>query len=95
MGALLRVDNLSMQVTCQDLIDRLGDCGIVEAAIMDSSSANSSRHQSAFVMMTNSKEAQAAIDWLHHTQFKGSEISVARVKDDAECAFWFHPDLPG
>ena len=95
MGALLRVDNLSTQVTCEDLIGRFGDCGIVESAMMDSTSNNVSGHQSAFVMMANSEEAQAAIDWLHDTQFKGSTISVARVKDDSERAFWFHLDLPG
>jgi hypothetical protein len=44
--------------------------------------------------MANSEEAQAAIDWLHDTQFKGSTISVARAQNNKEVMFWLHLDLP-
>lgn len=94
MGIMLQVDNLSARVTDEDLIVRFGDYGIVESATMDSISSSVSGHQSACVVMANSEEAQAAIDWLHDTQFKGSTISVAHALNEMEPKFWFHLDLP-
>lgn len=94
MGIVLRVDHLSAQVTRDDLIGKFGDYGIVEAATMDCASINASGRQSACVVMASSKEAQAAIDWLHDTNFKGSTISVAWSHDDRERPFWLHLDLP-
>ena len=68
MGIELFVDNLSTQVTDDDLIVRFGDYGVVESATMDRESQNASGHQSACVVMATSEDAQAAIDWLHDTQ---------------------------
>ena len=79
MGTMLQVDNLSAQVTDDDLIVRFGDYGIVESASMDQASSGASGYRSACVVMANSEEAQAAIDWLHDTSFKGSTISVAQL----------------
>jgi RNA recognition motif-containing protein len=93
MGIVLLVDNLSAQVTDDDLIVRFGDYGIVESATMDRASLSASGHQSACVVMANSEDAQAAIDWLHETQFKGSTISVARAENGREHTFQFHLDL--
>lgn len=94
MGIMLRVDNLSEQVTDNDLIVRFADYGIVESATLDCASLGECGHQSACVVMANSEDAQAAIAWLHDTRFKGSTISVARVRDYRERRFWFHLDLP-
>jgi len=94
MGTMLHVGNLSAQVTDDDLIVRFGDHGIVESATMDRASTSASGHQSACVVMASSEDAQAAIDWLHDTRFKGSTISVARVRHNTERTFWFHLDLP-
>ena len=94
MGIKLDVDNLSAQVTDDDLVIRFGDYGFVESATMDRASSGASGHQSACVVMASSEDAQAAIDWLHDTQFKGSRISVARARNDKERTFWFHLDLP-
>jgi RNA recognition motif-containing protein len=95
MGIMLQVDNLSPRVTDDDLIVRFGDFGIVESATMDRASLGGSDFRSACVVMLNGEEAQAAIDWLHDTQFKGSTISVSRrVLDSREREFWFHLDLP-
>ena len=77
MGIMLQVDNLSARVTDDDLIVRFGDYGIVESATMDRASSGDSGCRSACVVMANSEEAQAAIDWLHDTSFKGSTISVS------------------
>ena len=94
MGIVLRVENLSPQVTDDDLFVRFGDYGIVESATMDRASSSESRRQSARVVMANNEEARAAIDWLHDTKFKGSTISVARAPDDRERTFWLHLDVP-
>jgi hypothetical protein len=91
---MLQVDNLSAWVTDEDLIIRFGDFGIVESATMDRGSSDSTGHRSACVVMANSEEAQAAIDWLHDTLFKGSEISVLHAVNSRERMFWFHLDLP-
>ena len=94
MGIMLHVENLSAQVTDDDLIVRFGDHGIVESATMNRASLSESGHRSACVVMASSEDAQAAIDWLHDTQFKGSTISVARAPRDRKRTFWFHLDLP-
>ena len=94
MGIMLQVDNLSARVTDDDLIVRFGDYGIVESATMDRTSAGSSGYQSACVVMANSEEAQAAIDWLHDTSFKGSTISVFQAVNSRVRMSWFHLDLP-
>jgi RNA recognition motif-containing protein len=94
MGIMLHVDNLSAQVTDDDLIVRFGDYGTVESAAMDRASPTASGRRSACVVMANSEEAQAAIDWLHDTQFKGSTISVARALNDRKHTFLFHLNLP-
>lgn len=94
MGIMLHVDNLSAKVTDDDLIGRFGDYGTVESATMNLASPSASGHHSACVVMANSEDAQAAIDWLHDTRFKGSTISVARAQSAGERTFWFHLDLP-
>ena len=94
MGITLRIDNLSMWVTDEDLIVRFGDYGVVESATMDRASLGASGHKSACVVMANNEEAQAAIDWLHDTRFEGSTISVARALNEKGRVFWLHLDLP-
>ena len=94
MGIMLHVDNLSAQVTDVDLIVRFGDYGTVESATMDQAESNATGNQSACVLMANGEDAQAAIDWLHDTRFKGSRISVTRARIDQERTFWLHLDLP-
>jgi RNA recognition motif-containing protein len=91
---MLQVDNLSAWVTDEDLLIRFGDFGIAESATINRVSSDSTEYQSACVVMANSEEAQAAIDWLHDTQFKGSTISVSRAVNSREHVFWFHLDLP-
>lgn len=94
MGVLLHVHNLSAQVTDDDLIVSFGDHGAVESATIDRTSDSITGSQSACIVMSNSEEAQAAIDWLHDTQLKGSTISVTRAPPSEERKFWFHLDLP-
>jgi hypothetical protein len=94
MGIMLRVEHLSGGVTDEDLLIRFGDYGIVESATVARASPGASGCQSACVVMANSEEAQAAIDWLHDTQLKGSTISVSRAVNSRENVFWFHLDLP-
>lgn len=94
MGIMLHVDNLSAQVTDDDLIITFGDHGIVESATMERASPSATGRQSACVVTASSEDAQAAIDWVHDTQFKGSTISVAQARNDRELTFWFHLDLP-
>ena len=94
MGIMLQVDNLSARVTDEDLIVRFADYAIVESATMDRASPGSSGCRSACVVMANSEEAQAAIDWLHDTQFKGSTISVSHLVNNRERVSRFHFDLP-
>ena len=93
MGIMLQVDNLSVRVTEDDLIIRFGDYGIVESATMDRASSDSSECRSACVVMANSEEAQAVIDWLHDTPFKGSTISISHLARGRERLFWLHLDL--
>jgi RNA recognition motif-containing protein len=92
MGILLHVDNLSPKVTDDDLIVAFGQHGAVESATMDRRPSYISGKQSACVVMENSEEAQAAIDWLHDTRFKGSTISVIRALENRERSFWLHLD---
>jgi hypothetical protein len=84
MGVVLQVENLSAQVTDDDLIVRFGDFAIAESATVDRSSAAIFDQSSACVVMANDEEAQAAIDWLHDTQFKGRTIFVTRALADRE-----------
>ena len=93
MGKMLKVANLSARVTDDDLIVRFGDYGIVESATMDRASSDSSGLRSACIVMANSEEAQAAIDWLHDTPFKGSTISVSHLVSGRERVFWVHCKL--
>lgn len=95
MGVMLQVDNLSALVTDDDLIAKFGDYGLVESATMGHSRSSMSGRKSACVVMANGEEAQAAIDWLHDTRFKGLTISVMRAPDDGERTFWLHMDFPG
>jgi RNA recognition motif-containing protein len=94
MGIMLQVENLSAQVTDEDLIVRFGDYGIVESATMNQASSDLTAYRSACVVMANSEEAQAAIDWLHDTPFKGNTISVCHFVNIRERVSWFHLDLP-
>lgn len=94
MTIMLHVDNLSAQVTDSDLIATFGDHGTVESAAMDCASSTKTGKRSAAVLMANSEDAQAAIDWLHDTQFKGTRISVARALNDKQRRLWLHLDIP-
>jgi RNA recognition motif-containing protein len=87
MGIILRVENLSAKVTDDDLIVGFGDYGIVESAMMDRESSCAYGMKSACVVMANSDEANAAIDWLHDTEFKGSTISVVRAPNNRRRTF--------
>lgn len=79
MGNMLLVDNLTAQVTDDDLVARFGDYGIVRSATIGFAGSATAAMRSACVVMASCEEAQAAIDWLHETRFKGSTISVARA----------------
>jgi RNA recognition motif-containing protein len=98
MGILLRVDNLAERVTDDDLVAQFSDYGIVESAIMDTAGSTRPERRSACVVMTNDDEAQAAIDWLHETEFLGRKILVTRAAADKTAdrdqPFWLHLDIP-
>lgn len=94
MGIMLQVDNLSACITEEDLIVRFGEYGIVESATMGPASSTASEKRSACVVMANSDEAQAAIDWLHDTRLAGRTISVARAWNDGARTVWLHLVVP-
>jgi RNA recognition motif-containing protein len=79
MGSMLHVGNLSTNITDDELLLRFEDYGIVESATVTRDSQTGRSQQIACVVMANDREAQAAIDWLHLTQYEGRTISVTRI----------------
>ena len=92
MGIFLKVENLSAGVTDNDLVVRFSEYGTVESATMESGSPAATGKRSAWVVMSNREDAEAAIDWLHDTVFRGSTISVVRAVRGEKRAFWLHLD---
>ncbi|MGW8368474.1 MAG: RNA recognition motif domain-containing protein [Gammaproteobacteria bacterium] len=78
MGIILSVGNLSAGVSDEDLLLHFSDYGAVESVTVDRDALTSLQGSWAQVVMKNNEEAQAAIDWLHDTQFDGRTISVTR-----------------
>ena len=79
MGSTLNVGNLSASVTDDQLLVKFGDHGVVESATVARDALTGSSRRIACVVMANETEAQAAIDWLHLSQFEGRTISVTRA----------------
>jgi RNA recognition motif-containing protein len=79
MGIALHVGNLSASTTDDELLVRFGDHGAVESATVSRDPYTGSSKRVACVVMLHDEEAQAAIDWLHLSQFDGQTISVNRV----------------
>jgi len=92
LSIILNVGNLATSVSDDDLIGHFGDFGMVESAALDVDSSTVQGGRGAQVVMANDEEAQAAIDWLHDTPFKGRMISVVRAPEREP--FWLHLDLP-
>ena len=79
MGSTLHVGNLSASTTDNELLLRFRDHGVVESATISRDIHTGSSNRVACVVMLNDEGAQAAIDWLHLSQFDGRTISVTRV----------------
>jgi len=79
MGSTLNVGNLSASVTDDELLVKFSDHGVVESATVTRDTLTGSSRRIACVVMENEAEAQAAIDWLHLSQFEGRTISVTRA----------------
>jgi len=79
MGSSLHVGNLSRSVTDDELLVKFGDYGVVESATITRDFDTGLSKQVACIVMQSDEEAQAAIDWLHLSQFEGRTISVTRL----------------
>lgn len=79
MGSALHVGNLPPLVTDDDLFLKFGDHGVVESATVARDLRTGLSRRVACVVMADEAEAQAAVDWLHLSQYEGRIISVTRV----------------
>ena len=79
MGSLLRIGNLSMSTSNEELAMKLAGHGDVESLTVTRNSQSGSSRQTAIVIMANEVDAQSVIDWLHLSQFDDQTISVTRV----------------
>jgi RNA recognition motif-containing protein len=80
MGSALHVGNLSPFTTDDELLTKFGDHGDVESATVSRDAQTGMSKRVAYIVMANDEEAQAAVNWLHLSQFEGRTISVTRVK---------------
>ena len=80
MGCALHVGNLSPLVTDDELLAKFGDHGVVESATVTRDTQTGLSKRVAYVVMANDTEAQAAINWLHLSQFEGRIISVTHIE---------------
>lgn len=80
MGSALHVGNLSPLVTDDDLLAKFGDHGVVESATVSRDIQSGLSKRVAYVVMANDDEAQAAVNWLHLSQFEGRIMSVTRTQ---------------
>ena len=79
MGNALHVGNLAPLVTDDELLAKFGDHGVVESATVARDTQTGLSKRVAYVVMASDEEAQAAINWLHLSQFEGRLIYVTRV----------------
>ena len=80
MGKRLYVGNLSYSVTSSDLQQLLSDHGSVRSAEVISDRATGESKGFGFVEMESDDEAQAAINALHGTEYKGRMLTVNEAK---------------
>lgn len=83
MGKKLYVGNLAYTVDSQQLTDLFSQVGTVDSAkvIMDRDSGRSKGF--AFVEMSESSEAQAAIDTLNGKDLGGRALNISEAKPQA------------
>lgn len=79
MGRALHIGNLSPLVTDNDLVARFADHGTVESATVTRDTNTGLSKRAAYVVMASEEGAQAAINWLHLSQFEGRIISVTAI----------------
>jgi len=79
MGSTLRVSNLPKSATEEDLVAKFARCGSVESATIITDTTPSKRY--GLIVMSNSAEAQTAVQRLNMTQFEDSIMSVSRVRE--------------
>ena len=79
------VGNLSFQTTNDDLLQAFSAYGAVDSATILTDRDTGQSRGFGFVEMSNSKEAQAAMNGLNGTQLHGRSLNVneARPKPDA------------
>ena len=80
MGSKLYVGNLSYDTTSADLEQLLGEHGTVESAEVISDRVTGRSKGFAFVQMSSSDEAQAAIDALNGQEHGGRALRVNEAK---------------
>ncbi|MAE64554.1 MAG: RNA-binding protein [Phycisphaeraceae bacterium] len=80
MGSKLYVGNLSYDTTSADLEQLLGEHGTVESAEVISDRVTGRSKGFAFVQMSSSDEAQAAIDALNGQEHGGRALTVNEAK---------------
>lgn len=80
MGSALHVGNLDPFVNDDVLLAKFRVHGVVESAIVARDTQTGLSKRFAHVVMASEEEAQAAINWLHLSNFAGRIISVSRVR---------------
>jgi RNA recognition motif-containing protein len=79
MRSALHIGNLDPLVTDDELLAKFGVHGKVESAKVARDIQTGASKRVASVVMSCDEGAQAAINWLHLSQFEGRIISVTRV----------------
>ncbi len=80
MGRKLYVGNLPFSATEQDLSDKFAACGTVESAKLITDRDNGRSKGFGFIEMASDAEAQAAIDSLNGTDYKGQTMKVNEAR---------------
>ncbi len=80
MGRKLYVSNLPFSTTEQDLSDKFAACGTVESVKLITDRDTGRFKGFGFIEMASDAEAQAAIDSLNGTDYKGRTMKVNEAR---------------
>ncbi len=80
MGKKLYVGNLPDSATEQDLSDKFAACGTVDSVKLITDRDTGRSRGFGFIEMASDAEAQAAIDSLNRTDYKGRTMKVNEAR---------------
>ena len=83
MPSKLYVGNLAYDVTQEDLTEFFSQVGAVQSAAVISDKFSGQSRGFGFVEMSNSEEADRAIETLNDTELKGRRIKIDRARETA------------